>query len=142
MFKQSALACVTVLTALTLGSLPLVAQTPSEQTPSTTEGTEGTTTERQLDSNVLRNLNRAKNLARQAAERANGGLGYYRAETSMHGPAAQSPYVDNGNGTWTFTFRGSQPGLTTPSMESVITVARETGEVTIDYNGPIRSSAE
>lgn len=137
MLKQSALACVTVLTVLTLGSLPLVAQTPSEQTPSTTEGT--TTTESQLDSNVLRDLNRAKNLARQAAERANGGLGYYRAETSMHGPAAQSPYVDNGNGTWTFTFRGTMPGETIPSYESVVTVSTE-GIVTMDYNGPVRAS--
>jgi hypothetical protein len=137
MLKQSALACVTVLTALTLGSLPLVAQTPSEQAPSTTEGTP--TTERRLDSNVLRDLNRAKNLARQAAERANGGLGYYRAETSMHGPAAQSPYVDNGNGTWTFTFKGSMPGETTPSYENVVTVSTE-GNVTMDYTGPVRAS--
>ncbi|AFZ16334.1 hypothetical protein [Allocoleopsis franciscana] len=132
MLKQSALACVTVLTALTLGSLPLVAQTPT-----TTEGTP--TTERRLDRSVLIDLNRAKNLARQAAERANGGLGFYRAESSMHGPAAQSPYVDNGNGTWTFTFRGTMPGETIPSYESVVTVSTE-GNVTMDYNGPVRAS--
>lgn len=137
MFKQIAAASVTALTALTLGSLPLHAQTPSDRTPSTTEST--TTTERRLDATVLLDLNRAKNLARQAAERANGGLGYYRAESSMHGPASKSPYVDNGNGSWTFTFKGSRPGETTPSYESVVTVSRE-GNVTTDYNGSVRSS--
>ena len=132
MLKQSALTGIIALTVLTLGSLPVVAQTPT-----TTEGSP--TTERTLDRSVLIDLNRAKNLARQAAERANGGLGFYRAESSMHGPAAQSPYVDNGNGTWTFTFRGSMPGETTPSYENVVTVSKD-GNVTMDYNGPVRAS--
>ncbi len=128
MLKRIATTCVAVLTVLTIGSLPIHAQTNSTQT--------------QPDPQLFIDLNRAKNLARQVAEIANGGIGNYRAESSMHGPAFESPYVDNGNGTWTFTFTGSQPGLTTPSMESVITVTRETWDVTIDYNGPIRSTAE
>ncbi len=138
MFKPMALASVTLLMALTLGSLPLRAQTPSDQTPSTPEGTTPTTTPPQ-NATVRLNLNRAKNLARQAAERANKGLGYYRAEASMHGPASKSPYVDNGNGSWTFTFKGNRPGETSPSYESVVTVSTE-GDVKIDYNGPVRTS--
>jgi len=143
MFKTSTLASVTVLMALTLGSLPLRAQTPSDpapsdQTPSPTEST--TTTERQQNATVLLDLNRAKNIARQAAERANGGLGNYRAELSMHGPASKSAYVDNGNGSWTFTFKGSRPGETIPSYESVVTVSTQ-GQVTIDYNGAVRTTS-
>lgn len=138
MFKPMALASVTLLMALTLGSLPLRAQTPSDQTPSTPEGTTPTTTP-QPNATVRFNLNGAKNLARQAAERANNGLGSYRAEASMHGPASQSPHVDNGNGSWTFTFKGNRPGETSPSYESVVTVSTE-GDVKIDYNGPVRTS--
>ncbi|MEG4577266.1 hypothetical protein QUA56_32030 [Microcoleus sp. N3A4] len=84
-------------------------------------------------------LNRAKNLARQAAEIANGGLGKYRAEAAMHGVSSQSPFVDNGNGTWTFTFKGYKPGSSVYTVETVVTVSQE-GRVTVDYNGPIRDS--
>ncbi|HBB30346.1 MAG TPA: hypothetical protein DDZ80_32890 [Cyanobacteria bacterium UBA8803] len=83
-------------------------------------------------------LNRAKNLARQAAERENGGLGRYRAEQSMHGPANESPYVENGSGIWTFTFKGSRPATEMYYVESVVTVDSNTGMVTVDYNGPVR----
>ncbi len=127
MLKQIAIASLTALTALTISSLQAPAQTNSTQTtPNAT---------------ALLDLNRAKNLARQAAESANGGLGVYRAERSMHGPATESPYVDNGNGTWTFTFKGSRPGSTTPTIESVVTVSQD-GRVIVDYNGAIRSTSQ
>lgn len=37
-------------------------------------------------------LNRAKNLARQRGEQANGGVTTVETEPSMHGPSAESPY--------------------------------------------------
>lgn len=83
-------------------------------------------------------LNRAKNLARQAAEEANGGLRVYRAEASMHGPAKQCPYVDNGD-SWTFTFLGGRPGVTTMTTQSVVTVYKATSRVVVAYNGPVRT---
>lgn len=86
-------------------------------------------------------LNRAKNYARQAAEEANGGIRVYRAEDSMHGPAAQCPYVDNGD-SWTFTFLGGRPGTATRTIESVVTVYKNISRVVVDYNGPIRSAQQ
>ncbi|MCC3417129.1 MAG: hypothetical protein JGK28_03950 [Microcoleus sp. PH2017_07_MST_O_A] len=85
-------------------------------------------------------LNRAKNLARQAAENTNGGLGEYRAEASMHGASAESPFVDNGDGTWTFTFQGYKPGSSVYTVETVVTVSQH-GRITVNYNGRIRSSS-
>lgn len=118
----SLVAAITVCTAIATYQMPLWAQTPSS------------TTIRADNSN----LNRAKNLARVAAEKVNGGVEKYRAEASMHGPAQQSPYVDHGNGSWTFTFVGSKPGDVAPSIESVVTVALDGKKVMVDYNGPIR----
>lgn len=83
-------------------------------------------------------LNRAKNLARQTAEKFNGGLGKYRADSPMHGPAAESPYVENGDGTVTFTFLGGKPGFVTPTIQSVVTVNTTEWTTHVDYNGPIR----
>ena len=83
------------------------------------------------------NLNRAKNLARQTAEKANGGLGLYRAEASMHGPAAEAPFIDNGNGTYTFTFLGGKPGYTTPSVQSVVTVNTTDWSTHMDSNAAV-----
>jgi ABC-type oligopeptide transport system substrate-binding subunit len=87
------------------------------------------------------NLNRAKNLARQTAETANGGLNLYHAEALMHGPAAEAPFVDNGDGTYTFTFLGGKPGYTAPSVQSVVIVNTTDWSTRIDYNGVIRPVA-
>lgn len=83
-------------------------------------------------------LSRAKNLARQAAEAANGGLNNYRAENSMHGSVNQIPCTDNGNGSWTFTFKGTAPGNNTPIVESVVTVDSQTFKVTVERNTPLQ----
>lgn len=115
---------LTALLALTGVSVPILAQPGSTQTAP--------------DPTYVLDLNRAKNLARQAAERLNGGLNVYRTEPSMHGPAVEAPYVDNGNGTWTFTFTGSRPGSTTPYVQSAVTVVRGSWRVTVDYNRPVR----
>lgn len=95
------------------------------------------------DYRISLDLNRAKNLARQAAERENGGLGQYRAEIAMYQDGASAPHVVNADGSWTFTFQGFDPrtadamGVAAYTVESVITVT-PAGEITIDYNGPIR----
>lgn len=83
-------------------------------------------------------LQRAKNLARQAAEEANGGLRVYRAENSMHGPAKQSSYVDNGD-SWTWTFLGGRPGSALNTIETVVTVYKASSRVVVNYNGAVRS---
>jgi len=134
-------ATVTLATTIALAILAIApvgqAQTSNSSStptqPSTQSGTPIVVT-------VNPDLNRAKNLARQTIERANGGLGRYQAERAMHGPATDAPYVDNGDGSWTFTFVGGAPGYTTPTVESVVTVYREGWRVAIDYNGALRSS--
>lgn len=83
-------------------------------------------------------LGRAKNLARQAAEAANGGLEVYRADASMHGRVSDAPCVDNGNGSWTFTVRGGTPGFTTPTQETIVTVDSNSWTIRVDSNGPVR----
>jgi hypothetical protein len=156
MFKSIITASTVALTALTLSSFPIYAQTettpsptpettPSstpESTPSsapeTTPSSSPNSTQTTIDNTDAIAFFRAQNLARQAAEKANGGLGNYRAESSMYGPATKAPYVDNGNGSWTFTFKGHRPGSDVDTYESVVTVSRE-GNVSIDYNGAVRS---
>lgn len=86
-------------------------------------------------------LNRAKNLARQAAEVANGGIRVYRAEASMHGPAQDCPYVDNGD-SWTFTFLGGRPGSSVMTIESVVTVYKNSPRVIVAYNGTVRRAQQ
>lgn len=117
-----------ILTILLFASMPAPAQTQSINACVTQASTGGDVTAK------LTALSRAKNLARQAAEAANGGLEQYRAEDSMYGPIGQTPCTDNGNGSWTFTFKGSAPGSATPSFESVVTVDSQTWNVTVDRN--------
>jgi hypothetical protein len=87
----------------------------------------------------INDLGRARNLARQTAEAANGGLGAYRTDASMHGRLSDAVCVDNGNGSWTFTIKGGAPGFVTPTMETVVTVDSSTWQVKVDYNGAVRS---
>ncbi|MFN4194872.1 MAG: hypothetical protein ACK4HM_03460 [Thermosynechococcus sp.] len=86
-------------------------------------------------------LQRARNWASQTAERANGGLSRYRAEALMFGPASQSPFVDNGDGTFTFRFRGGLPAEPL-TLETIVTVNPDPSNpmIRIDYNGPIQSA--
>jgi hypothetical protein len=83
-------------------------------------------------------LGRAQNLARQAAEQANGGLTKYRAERSMFGDPKDSPFVDNGNSGWIFTFKGGAPNAPEPTIETVVNVSSDFSKIIVEYNGPIR----
>ncbi len=113
------------------------AQTSSPEAPFSIMPTNPLNLQIQNSAAQAGNLNRAKNLARQTAEKANGGLGVYRAEASMHGPAAEAPFVDNGNGTYTFTFLGGKPGYTTPSVQSVVTVNTTDWSTHMDSNAAV-----
>ncbi len=124
------LACLLALSTLAFGVSPAFSN-PIRSSQS--EFTDITVTSNSIE------LNRAKNLARQAAENANGGLGEYRAEASMHGASAESPFVDNGDGNWTFTFQGHKPGASVYTVETVVTVSQN-GRIVVNYNGRIRSS--
>ena len=107
----------------------------------TSERTETRNRRTSVSSDTIIDLGRAKNLARQTIEKSNGGLGNYHAERSMHGSPSKAPYVTNADGSWTFTFFGGRPGWEgyreQPTVESEITVT-SSGEITIDYNGPVR----
>ncbi|MEG5057571.1 hypothetical protein QUB60_04930 [Microcoleus sp. A2-C5] len=124
------LACLIALSTLAVGVSPALSNPLRSSQSQLTDITV-------ISNNI--ELNRAKNLARQAAENANGGLGQYRAEASMHGASAESPFVDNGDGTWTFTFQGYKPGSSVYTVETVVTVSQD-GSITVNYNGRIRSS--
>ncbi len=121
-FPLLGLAVMVTLTPSVLISLPTNAQTPDL-------GQYG------VDNPVLQ---RAMNLARQAAERANGGLTQYRAEPAMSGIATQSPFVANSDGSFTFTFLGGKPAEPY-SIESIVTVSADGQQVNLDYNGPIKT---
>ena len=84
-------------------------------------------------------INVSKNLARQAGERVNGGLGNYRAEDAMHGPALEAPYRDAGD-RWIFTFKGRSPDSQQFTIETEVSVHKETLEVVVLYNGLIRDT--
>ena len=124
-------ACLVALSTLAVGVSPAFS---NPLRSSRTQSTDITVISNNIE------LNRAKNLARQAAENANGGLGEYRAEAAMHGASAESPFVDNGDGTWTFTFQGHKPGASVYTVETIVTVSQD-GRIKVDYNGRIRSSS-
>lgn len=119
-------AAITMSTALVVGILPISAQPNPTPTPS--------------DPTIILSLNRAQNLARQAAESANGGLGNYRAEASMYGPASLSPYVLNSDGSITFNIKGRRPDSSEFTVETVVTVSQDASKITVNYNGPTRTS--
>ncbi|QDZ41396.1 hypothetical protein FRE64_00705 [Euhalothece natronophila Z-M001] len=80
--------------------------------------------------------NRAKNLARQAAEQENGGLGQYRAEPAMHGPVEETNYEEIEDGVWRFTIRGREIGSDDFTIQTVVTVD-EQANVTVESNEEI-----
>jgi len=89
-------------------------------------------------------LNRAKNLARQAGEKNNGGVTTIEAEPSMHGPSSQSPYsieTTDAETRYVFTFR-LRPRATsdyTYETQVVVRYGYEDDQWTVDtvYNQPI-----
>jgi hypothetical protein len=87
-----------------------------------------------LDGTIYR---RARNLARQAAEKANGGLSTYRADSSMYNPARQPDQV-NDNGVLIYRVKGGSPSSNNPSIETVVVIDTSKWVVDIEYNGPIR----
>jgi hypothetical protein len=128
--RQSIILLYIVGGALGLGSLPALAQpNPTSSSGFSTPGTPD-----------VYFINRAKNLARQAAITANGGLERYRPDPAMFGPAIQTQYFRNADGSITFSFVGGAPGFSTPSIETVATVVPG-GSVKIDYNGPLRNGS-
>lgn len=123
-----------LLSVFALSIVPASAQPATELSECATKAIESENAAAQITA-----LGRARNLARQAAEAANGGLEVYRADASMHGRVSDAPCVDNGDGSWTFTVKGGEPGFTTPSKETVVTVNSNGWTVKVDYNGPVRS---
>ena len=130
MLKQIAAASATTMTALIVGILPMQAQTLPQ--PNSHQAL--------ITNNI--ELNRAKNLARQVAEKANGGLSNYRAENSMYGPATEAPYKDNGDGTYTFTFTGHKPGSSVKTVKTVVTVAKDASRIALNDNSQINAAMQ
>ncbi len=124
MLKPIITTVATALLTLPVSALPMSAQTISTSLPPGSK---------MIFINDIA-FNRAKNLARQTAEKINGGLSHYRAESSMYGSAWETPYKDNGDGTWTFSFTGHKPDSTIPSTKSIITVSQN-GQIAVKYNG-------
>jgi hypothetical protein len=131
--RQSIVLLFMMGSALSLISLPAPAQTSPTPAPGSGFSTPSSSPDVYF-------INRAKNLARQAAITANGGLVRYRPDPAMFGPAVQTQYVRNTDGSITFSFTGSTPGSSTPSIETVAIVAPG-GSVKLDYNGPLRNGS-
>ena len=127
MFKPIIITVATALLTLPVSVLPMSAQTVST---SLSPGNKFV-----FINDIA--FNRAKNLARQTAEKIDGGLSHYRAGSLMYVSAWETPYKDNGDGTWTFSFTGHKPDSTIPSTKSIITVAQN-GQIAVNYNGSIR----
>jgi hypothetical protein len=140
--RQLMIGLLIVSSALGLGSLRTSAQSNpiSSPPPSPGSGFSVPGTAAPNPTTDVYFINRAKNLARQAAITANGGLERYRPDPAMFGPAVQTQYVRNADGSITFSFKGGAPGFSTPSMETVATVMPG-GSVKLDYNGPLRSGS-
>ncbi|PSO47550.1 MAG: hypothetical protein BRC33_12335 [Cyanobacteria bacterium SW_9_44_58] len=115
------------------GGLSLQAQTSQELQPKT-EDTPSLSEQYQK----IIELNKAKNLARQAAEKANGGLTEYRAEPAMHGPGQSTNYEQIEQGVWKFRFKGRRPSEEEYTIESVVVVDMNNNTVDVEYNGPVR----
>ncbi len=128
--RQSIISLLMIGGTLSLSSLPAPAQVNSPNPVGNGATSVGSTD--------IYFINRAKNLARQAAITANGGLERYRPDPAMFGPAIQTQYTRNGDGSITFSFGGGAPGLTTHSLETIATVSTS-GSVKLDYNGPLRN---
>lgn len=139
-----------VAAQLSCAAPALMAQTPPA-TPSTTETPTGVDVvnppappdDAPRNQAFFLALNRAKNLARVAAEQANGGLSRYVAESKMYGGGSGTDYTYS-NGFFTFQFVGGAPGWQPqglpPTVESVISISFDGKTVRTDYNGPIRSN--
>uniref|UniRef100_B8HYP8 Uncharacterized protein n=1 Tax=Cyanothece sp. (strain PCC 7425 / ATCC 29141) TaxID=395961 RepID=B8HYP8_CYAP4 len=147
MMDKTTAAVAIVLVSLAVHVKPGLAQSPGEIIKDLLKNPGGVipnlpvkrTAEPPID-NSDGSITRAMNLARQAAEKANGGLNNYRAEPSMYGPSEKSPFVYNPKtNTLTFTFLGGRPAQP-PTIQSIVTVARDGSSVVMDYNGPIRTA--
>ncbi len=123
---------VSLASCLSLGCFVVGTVQAQDMTPGTLPATPQPTTSPVEDPFFL---SRAKNLARQAATNANGGLMNYRAEDVMYGPAVQSPFERNADGSITFTFVGGAPGAV-PTIRTVAVVMPD-ASVNLTYNGPI-----
>lgn len=125
MIQNKLLLLITISGFMISGNLPLQAQNlPDQQSPDL------------IQSQELINLQRAKNLARQAAEKENGGLGKYRAESAMHGPVTEANYEEIEDGVWLFTIRGREVDSEEFTIKTVVRVDQE-GNVTVESNEEI-----
>ncbi len=127
---------------LALGLAPAMAQLPTESEngaeafPAACEP-DPARFGRQLD------LIRLRNLSRQTAQSENGGLGLYRAESSMHGTVLEMPCVELEPNRWQLAFRGGSPVEVSQGNYSVVTLITVDGrqrpwQISVDYNGPIQ----
>jgi hypothetical protein len=124
-----------LLIVLSLAPLPLSSMAPMAQANPAPQQIVQTSSLR----NSTADLVKARNFARQTIEQRNGGLNHYRADISMHGPINKAPFVENEDGTITFTFLGGAPGYQVATRESIVTVdPKNNWYIYVNYNGPVR----